>query len=248
MIIFVATKRKADKLTKQLIKQGLNADAIHGNKSQSQRNRVLADFKSGEVLVLVATDVASRGIHVDDISLVINYDFPQSCDDYVHRIGRTGRAGRKGTSVTFFDPDQVDPCKGKPNLKKMKKKMLRKANNLVKLLYQSDQIVPQKLAALGLQHGDIPKELTAFAKGGPDYKRGSDRTDQGQGEKQSTQDDRHNFLSKNFQKMREEKRVTKGGRDRGVKRVAQTKKNKKKLFKKTKTKITNNNSLNGSRF
>jgi len=101
-IIFVNTKRYADEICFRLSRDGIRAAAIHGDKEQAQRNRTLAAFKDGSYQVLVATDVAARGIDVKDVELVINYDFPTNLEDYIHRIGRTGRAGRKGRSVTFF--------------------------------------------------------------------------------------------------------------------------------------------------
>ena len=83
--------------------RGIKADSIHGNKSQSQRQRALASFKEGRQQVLVATDVAARGIDVADVSHVINYDLPTTYEDYVHRIGRTGRAGKQGRALTFVE-------------------------------------------------------------------------------------------------------------------------------------------------
>ncbi len=103
VLIFDATKRGVDKLSKKLIKRGFRADAIHGNKSQRQREKALARFKANQTTILVATDVAARGIDVPDITHVINYSAPQSYDDYVHRIGRAGRAGRAGQALTFVD-------------------------------------------------------------------------------------------------------------------------------------------------
>jgi superfamily II DNA/RNA helicase len=100
-LVFVRTKRGADRLVKRLGENGVQALAIHGNKSQSQRERALANFKSGRVDTLVATDVAARGIDVDGISHVINFDPPGDHDAYVHRIGRTGRAGRQGVGITL---------------------------------------------------------------------------------------------------------------------------------------------------
>ncbi len=102
-IIFDDTHRTVEKLSKELAERGFSADAIHGGKSQSQRQRVLKKFKNNEVTVLVATDVAARGLDVSDISHVINYSLPQSYDDYVHRIGRTGRAGKIGHALTFVE-------------------------------------------------------------------------------------------------------------------------------------------------
>jgi len=102
-IIFDDTQRKVEKLSKELAARGFSADSIHGGKSQPQRQRVLKRFKNNEVTVLVATDVAARGLDVSDISHVINYSLPQSYDDYVHRIGRTGRAGKIGYALTFVE-------------------------------------------------------------------------------------------------------------------------------------------------
>ncbi len=102
-LVFDDTQRSVEKLSTQLIARGFAADAIHGGKSQGQRQRALNRFKKSEVTVLVATDVAARGIDVTDISHVINYSTPNSYDDYVHRVGRAGRAGRKGFAFTFVD-------------------------------------------------------------------------------------------------------------------------------------------------
>src|SRR5690606_32300892 len=101
VIIFGETKYGVQRLADKLSKENLPAVAIHGNKSQSQRNRALNSFKANEVNVLVATDVAARGIDIQDISHVINFDPPKVYDDYVHRIGRTGRAGKSGKALTF---------------------------------------------------------------------------------------------------------------------------------------------------
>jgi superfamily II DNA/RNA helicase len=101
-LVFVRTKRGADRLAKRLGSAGVSAVAMHGDKSQRQREKALASFEAGDVTTLVATDVAARGIDVDGISHVINFDPPADREGYVHRIGRTGRAGRKGIGVTFF--------------------------------------------------------------------------------------------------------------------------------------------------
>jgi ATP-dependent RNA helicase RhlE len=101
-LVFVRTKRGADRLVKRLSREGFDAVAMHGNKSQSQREKALAAFEAGRVPTLVATDVAARGIDVEGISHVINFDPPEDRDGYVHRVGRTGRAGRTGIGVTFF--------------------------------------------------------------------------------------------------------------------------------------------------
>ncbi len=104
-IVFTATKRGADRLASKLFEEGHAAAALHGDMNQGQRNRTLAKLRSGNVRVLVATDVAARGIDVKTISHVINYDLPKQAEDYVHRIGRTGRAGLNGIAISFAAPD-----------------------------------------------------------------------------------------------------------------------------------------------
>ncbi|MEU5884079.1 DEAD/DEAH box helicase [Spirillospora sp. NPDC047279] len=106
VLMFVAMKHGADRLVRKLASQGLRAGALHGGKSQSQRNRVLNGFRTGDLDVLVATDVAARGIHIDDLDLVVNVDPPADHKDYLHRGGRTARAGRSGTVVTLVLPSQ----------------------------------------------------------------------------------------------------------------------------------------------
>jgi ATP-dependent RNA helicase RhlE len=105
-LVFTRTKHGADKVVKSLHHAGLSAEAIHGNKSQNQRERVLGAFRSGKLKVLVATDIAARGIDVDGISHVINYDLPNIPESYVHRIGRTARAGAEGIAISFCDNEE----------------------------------------------------------------------------------------------------------------------------------------------
>ncbi len=103
VLVFGRTKWGVQKLTDELVRRGLRAAAIHGNKSQGQRQRVLDQFKRNEISILLATDVASRGLDIPDVSHVINYDMPASYEDYVHRIGRTGRVNKKGVALTFIE-------------------------------------------------------------------------------------------------------------------------------------------------
>ncbi len=105
-IVFTRTKHGADRLAKQLATDGISTAAIHGNRNQNQRERALARFSDGDVTTLVATDVAARGIHVDDVGVVVHYDLPGSDKDYVHRSGRTGRAGAKGLVISLVDGEQ----------------------------------------------------------------------------------------------------------------------------------------------
>jgi len=105
-LVFSRTKHGADKIVRKLSKANITAAAIHGNKSQNQRQRALGDFKKGKLNVLVATDIAARGIDVSQLELVINYDLPNVAETYVHRIGRTGRASASGESISFCDIDE----------------------------------------------------------------------------------------------------------------------------------------------
>jgi len=104
VLVFTRTKHGANRLAEFLLKRGLSALAIHGNKSQNARTRALADFKSGAVRVLVATDIAARGLDIDQLPHVVNFDLPQVAEDYVHRIGRTGRSGRSGEALSLVAP------------------------------------------------------------------------------------------------------------------------------------------------
>ncbi|CAO3599192.1 unnamed protein product [Absidia cylindrospora] len=138
-IIFTSTKRTADEITRYLRQDGFPALAIHGDKAQNERDWVLNQFKTGGHPIMVATDVASRGIDVKDVKFVLNYDFPTNIEDYVHRVGRTGRGGRTGTSVTFFTVDDA-----------------RQARDLVKILQETKQHIDpqlQQLAAAGGRGG-----------------------------------------------------------------------------------------------
>jgi ATP-dependent RNA helicase RhlE len=100
-LIFTRTKRGAERLAKSLVRDGFSAAMIHGDRSQSQRTSALSGFQEGRHQILVATDVASRGIHVDDIAHVVNYDLPKIAEDFIHRVGRTGRAGLQGKATTL---------------------------------------------------------------------------------------------------------------------------------------------------
>jgi len=107
VLVFTRTKHGANRLAEKLVKDGLSAAAIHGNKSQAARTRALAGFKSGEVAVLVATDIAARGLDIDQLPQVINFELPNVPEDYVHRIGRTGRAGSTGSALSLVDPTEM---------------------------------------------------------------------------------------------------------------------------------------------
>jgi len=142
IIVFARTKRGADKIARKLVAEGIGAEAIHGNKSQNQRVRTLASFKNGKTLVLIATDIAARGIDVPGVELVVNYDLPNVPESYVHRIGRTARAGASGLAVSFCTSEEI--------------KLLRAIERLIKIKIPA-------LAADGspLQEKDIPQPTRA---------------------------------------------------------------------------------------
>eukprot|EP00929_Paragymnodinium_shiwhaense_P072509 TRINITY_DN367_c0_g1_i7.p1 TRINITY_DN367_c0_g1~~TRINITY_DN367_c0_g1_i7.p1 ORF type:complete len:453 (-),score=136.53 TRINITY_DN367_c0_g1_i7:124-1368(-) len=132
ILIFAQTKRDGDELTREMRMDGWPALCIHGDKKQEEREWVLKEFKEGKSPILVATDVASRGLDVKDIKYVINYDFPNGIEDYVHRVGRTGRAGATGSSYTFFTTDKA-----------------KHAKDLIAVLREANQPVPEELERLG---------------------------------------------------------------------------------------------------
>ena len=112
VLVFSRTKHGADKIAKALSRAGIGSDAIHGNKSQNARQNALGKFKKHITRVLIATDIAARGLDIDQLSHVINYDLPEVPETYVHRIGRTGRAGCVGVALSFCDPEELPRLKG----------------------------------------------------------------------------------------------------------------------------------------
>jgi len=129
VLVFVETKKGCDMLTRSLRMDGYQARAMHGDKSQEERDWVLKEFKNCSSPLLVATDVAARGLDVDDIRMVVNFDFANDTETYIHRIGRTGRAGKKGVAVSFF----------------VAEKNGRMAREIIEILNRTSQNVPQEL-------------------------------------------------------------------------------------------------------
>jgi ATP-dependent RNA helicase RhlE len=111
-LVFTRTKHRANRLAEQLVKRGIKAERIHGNRSQPQRTAALAGFKTGHYRVLVATDIAARGIDIEALGHVVNFDVPEAPDDYIHRVGRTARAGEVGDAFTFVAPDEENDLRG----------------------------------------------------------------------------------------------------------------------------------------
>ncbi|KAK5619388.1 putative ATP-dependent RNA helicase ddx5 [Crenichthys baileyi] len=135
-IIFVETKRRCDDLTRRMRRDGWPAMGIHGDKSQQERDWVLNEFKFGKAPILVATDVASRGLDVEDVKFVINFDYPNNSEDYIHRIGRTARSQKTGTAYTFFTPNN-----------------LRQAGDLISVLREANQAINPKLLQMAEERG-----------------------------------------------------------------------------------------------
>ncbi|CAG9473936.1 ATP-dependent RNA helicase DDX5, putative [Plasmodium vivax] len=148
IIVFVETKKNADFITKALRLDGVPALCIHGDKKQDERRWVLNDFKTGKSPILIATDVASRGLDIKDVKYVINFDFPNQIEDYVHRIGRTGRAGAHGASFTFLTSDKY-----------------RLARDLVKILRESEQPVPPQLEKISYTAVNNPRRNPYYGYG-----------------------------------------------------------------------------------
>src|SRR5687768_12836386 len=107
VLVFVRMKRDANRLARELVRDGINATSIHSDRSQAEREQALADFKAGRATVLVATDIAARGLDIEQLPYVVNYELPYTPEDYVHRIGRTGRAGLPGEAISFMAPDET---------------------------------------------------------------------------------------------------------------------------------------------
>ncbi|KAL1450406.1 hypothetical protein WDU94_002777, partial [Cyamophila willieti] len=148
-IIFAETKRKVDKITKSIQNYGWAAVGIHGDKSQQERDYVLKEFRNGRAGILVATDVAARGLDVDDVKFVINFDYPNNSEDYIHRIGRTGRSENTGTSYTFFTQSNG-----------------RQAKDLIDVLTESNHPVDPKLSALASRSGGSSGGYSRYGRSG----------------------------------------------------------------------------------
>lgn len=187
ILVFTQMKHAADKLAKTLVRQGIAADAIHGNKSQNARQRALEQFKNRQIRVLVATDIAARGIDIDDLTHVLNFDLPNVPETYVHRIGRTGRAGASGTAFSFCDSSEL------PFLKDIQK-LIRKTIPVV----QGHPF--ENLAA-------PPKELSTI-QGKPQQRFGSN----GKNQAASPQTQSHKTANRNHFKPKRKHPVTSGNR------------------------------------
>lgn len=145
VLVFMANKKSADNIAAKFRKYGFKADSFHGNLIQEDREYTLEDFKSKKINILFATDIAARGLHIDDISCVINYDLPRSPNDYVHRVGRTGRAGKEGTAISFITNENSEHFKliekkCKINIKKEVIEGFERVGNIVKKVKGNEPI------------------------------------------------------------------------------------------------------------
>ncbi|XP_037544825.1 probable ATP-dependent RNA helicase DDX5 [Nematolebias whitei] len=166
-IIFVETKRRCDDLTRRMRRDGWPAMGIHGDKSQQERDWVLNEFKFGKAPILIATDVASRGLDVEDVKFVINFDYPNNSEDYIHRIGRTARSQKTGTAYTFFTPNNM-----------------RQAGDLISVLREANQAINPKLLQMAEERGGRSRggrndyrddRRNRYSTGRRDYGGGRDR-------------------------------------------------------------------------
>ncbi|XP_037112147.1 probable ATP-dependent RNA helicase DDX5 isoform X1 [Syngnathus acus] len=175
-IIFVETKRRCDDLTRRMRRDGWPAMGIHGDKSQQERDWVLNEFKYGKAPILIATDVASRGLDVEDVKFVINFDYPNNSEDYIHRIGRTARSQKTGTAYTFFTPNNV-----------------RQASDLISVLREANQAINPKLLQMGEIRGGRSRggrggdfDRSRYSSGRRDFGRDRDSFDNGPNKSFST--------------------------------------------------------------
>ena len=167
VLAFTRTKHRADRLAKFLSQSGIKADRIHGNRSQNQRTQALADFKSGRIRVLVATDIAARGIDVESLGHVVNYDLPNSTEDYIHRVGRTGRASETGDAFTFVAPEDEG------DFRRMEK-ALGKGEIARRTLEGFDYTAPA-ISAVPEPRRNTPQLVSRGRNGGPAQSRSNNR-------------------------------------------------------------------------
>jgi len=165
-LVFARTKHGTDRLAKRLSRLGLPAVAMHGDRTQNQRNQALAGFREGRYRVLVATDVAARGIHIDSVAHVVNYDLPQAPNDFIHRVGRTGRAGQRGAASTFSLKSERSEvrrieleCKVLLERRQVAPEIVREANELEASGTRAESAVPIKA-----RHGHFAQERAATWK------------------------------------------------------------------------------------
>jgi ATP-dependent RNA helicase RhlE len=175
-LVFSRTKHGANKITKTLEDARIRASAIHGNKSQGARTRALSDFKDGRIRILVATDIAARGLDIEQLPHVVNFDLPDVAEDYVHRIGRTGRAGATGKAISLVAADELDQLRA----------IERLTQKLIERRYEDDFMPTHMLPDTALDNRPIkpnkpkrPREQHSGARQGNGAKQGGNANKQG---------------------------------------------------------------------
>ena len=177
-LIFSRTKHGANRLVKLLAVDGIDAIAIHGNKSQSQRTKALADFKQGKIRILVATDIAARGIDIDQLPMVVNFDLPSIAEDYVHRIGRTGRAGAVGQAISLVSADEAKQLQ---DIEKLIKQRLERVEIDD---FSPHHVVPISSTTTGASQGQARRSPSGSGRGRPNN---TSRSSQSPGQKRRQQ-------------------------------------------------------------
>ena len=186
LIVFTRTKHGANRLAKQLEAKGITAAAIHGNKSQGARTRALANFKAGEVRTLVATDIAARGLDIEQLPQVVNYDLPNVAEDYVHRIGRTGRAGASGEAVSLVCAEELDQLTG---IESLIGKLIERVS--VEGFEPSEPLPEKPLKALKKKKPKKPKQQAGGERQSGEHKDGQRSADNARGHKPAGKNKRH---------------------------------------------------------
>ncbi|MBT6149815.1 MAG: DEAD/DEAH box helicase, partial [Gemmatimonadetes bacterium] len=177
-IVFTRTKHRANRVARDLVKSGISADAIHSNKSQGARQRALGDFDAGKVRVLVATDIVSRGIDVDDITHVINFEIPNEPEAYVHRIGRTARAGAEGVAMSFCEEEELSYIKAIERLTGIELTTAddhRFHSDRIATLHADGTVIPKRASGSGGSNGSGNGRSSGRSNGSDSRRSGSGR-------------------------------------------------------------------------
>ena len=192
-LVFTRTKHRANRLAEQLVKRGIRAERIHGNRSQAQRTAALGGFKSGQYKVLVATDIAARGIDIEALGHVVNFDVPKAPDDYIHRVGRTARAGEIGEAFTFVAPDERDDLRAieKAIGKRLPQVTLPDFNYAARPAVRLEVPIRDRIAAIRARKAEERGRAKAKANRGAGANRGGGESKHQDGKRGSHSSDRH---------------------------------------------------------
>ncbi|PWJ68136.1 MULTISPECIES: DEAD/DEAH box helicase [unclassified Fibrobacter] len=211
VLVFCRTKHGADKIVRVLEKAGIKCAAIHGNKSQNRRQEALGNFKTEQIRVLVATDIAARGIDVDDVTHVFNYDLPNEPETFVHRIGRTARAGKEGVAISFCSPDEEQDLRGIEKLTRVK--IPEGDKSIYERLPEQQKETPE--SELRNARGRIPRGQKGDRRNDPRHSGGSEATDRIQGQQTAKFDWRKHQADKRNARAAEQARENQRHSDAG---------------------------------